>query len=492
MTSDLSARDLALVDFQFFTEEVLELKLWECQKKWQSSVQTVLDSDTYEGALVLAPADHGKTSRVVIPFILWLLCRDPTSRIILVGNTDSYAQQISNAVMHSIERLPVLKELGLQRGDKWSVGEMKIARPNWREKDPSLLAIGAGAEIQSQRADFIITDDMATRRNSRTESQREALQSYFFTDLRSRLDKTRWPYGGKTFVFGHRVESNDLYSHVQTKSGFLHHIDRAIVDDGDHRVLCPEGHTYEKLCEQRRDDPVGFALMFQQQTVGSGKFITRTSIDACKRREESFIQHFAPLVRETFEHTWLSLDPAFSTQRWAYYTVLTLWGKYPDGRIKLLWGLRDKMSPESLVQLCRMKFRQYMPDKFFIEANQGQTLLIADMQRTFPEHHSKFQGIFTLNKDGELDDEMNRIFDMFTLDGGKIELPFKGPTEQAFVSSFEEELVNFPDFRTRDIIMSTYIGLKGMGMVKSEVRKGYISNRGIVGSVSNTFRRAFR
>ena len=484
----MTPAELALTDFVFFTEHFLELKLWDCQKNWAEKVQSVIDGD-YSGLLCLGPADHGKTSRVVVPLILWLLARDRKNRIILVGNTDAYAEQIGRAVANRIELTPSLsKHFGLRKGLKWAANELQIERPNWKDKDPSLLCLGAGAEVQSQRADYLLTDDIATRRNSRTEGQRQAIKSYFFTDLKSRLDKVTLTKN-KTLVFGHRVDAGDLYADLVDKKGWLTIQDRAILEDSTKKILAPEGHTYDELSEARADDPVGFELLYQQRAVSSGKFLTRTNMELCRKPGMRFYQSLPGNVRSEFTSTWISLDPAFSTNRWSSYAVMMLWGLRPDRTRTLLWGMRDKFTPENLLAFMEVKHRLFNPDHFIIEANQGQTLLIPHMRRIFPNQSSKFIPVWSVNPNGQMDTELQEIFNLYCGEKPMVEIPYYSAQEQAFAHAMTEEYVGFPDFRYRDILMSQYIGEKGMGLITNHERKATTGGRGVVGSVVQGLRR---
>jgi len=478
--------ELGLVDFGFFCEWALGIKHYVCQKVWADDFQTVVDGD-YTGYQLMAPADHGKTSTVLAPGILWLLARDRDSRIGLGGSIDAYSQQIARVCMSHIEKNPVLeKEYGLAKGDKWAVNEFTVARDNWRERSPSVLAFGVGAEIQSQRFDWIFGDDLATRRNSRSEGQRAALRSYIMTDLNSRLDQK--PGMGKEIYMGHRVDANDFYSDNMARDGWLYRTDKAIVDDAEQKVLCPEKWTYAKLAEKRARDPIGFELLYQQQAVATGRFITRTSMERVRVPGLRFHTSMTGELRSQFRTTWLSLDPAFTTTRWSSYAVLGMWGMTHGGKIRLIWAVREKMTAESLLPLCEMKFRLYMPDHFFIEDNAAQTMIVSHMRRKFPDHGSKFRGVTTINKDGRLEEEMVSLFELYNQEIPVMEIPYHGPTEQAYAHAMTEEYVSYPNGKSRDMLMMQYIGLKGIGKLANEERRGSVLPRGIMGAVSDMAR----
>ena len=482
--------EVALSDFSYFVGHYFDKTLWRCQENWADKFQLVVDSDQWKGLQILAPADHGKTSNIVIPGAIWLLARDLDTRIGIIGNTDPYAQQIVRSIMAQIDQNPLLeKDFGLRRGNQWSVTEgITIERPKFDLKNPSVLGAGVGADLQSQRFDYVFTDDLATRKNSTTEAKRDWLRSYFFTDVMSRLDKTNTTKN-KVFVLGHRVEPADVYEAMEGNKNWVYVCDKAIIEEPTENtpavILAPEGHTYEELSEQRKNDPVGFALVYQQQAVATGRFITRIAIEKCRRPELKFYTNsLPPEVRSQFKYTWISLDPAFTQNRWSSYMVMMMWGMKQDGKTRqLLWAIREKVNPETLHALMEMKFRLFRPDHFLIESNQAQLLLQTHMQKVFPNDHSKFKKVATVNPDGKLDDELNLMFDLYQSDPPLVEIPYHGAAEQAFAHSLASELMGYPDYRYRDCMMSQYIGEKGLGLIKQELRTGYVG-RGVVGSVS--------
>jgi hypothetical protein len=485
--------ELALCDFQYFITEFLDLKLWAWQKKLCDDVQAFIDGDVYFNAQFLAPADHGKTSRVVIPLVLWLLARDRRNRIILLGNKDSYIEQVSRACKTRIDMSPKLEAFGLRRGIKWADDEWHIERPNITDKDPSVLAIGVGGEIQSQRSEYVIGDDVFTRRNSRTESQRAALNSFVQTDVGSRLDKTHRSFGkAKMMLFGHRVEANDGY---KMREGYVSGPDAwmckkypAIVDDSKQEILCPEAHTYEELTAHRSRDILGFSLMYQQQSAQMGTFITQTTMESVRKNHLKFHNSRQSINMDEYLFTWMSLDPAFSQKRWSSHAVWELWGMTKDYKRRLLWALRDKVSPESLLNISEFKFRLFLPDHFLCEANQAQVLILPYLKKKFPDHQSKFKPVHTHDNDGQLQEDIQKVFNLYSSDPPQVEIPFGGPSEQAFAIAMTDEFTSYPN-GSRDIVMSQYIGEKGLGLIKDEERKGHVHNKGVMGSVSSRYSR---
>jgi hypothetical protein len=492
--------ELALVDFEYFIERYMNYRLWKWQRRLAADTQAAIDSDLFFNYQFLGPADSGKSSRIVVPLILWLLARDRNNRIILVGNKDSYIEQISQAAMRRIELTEALqKDFGLRRGNgTWAVDSWYIERPDVHERAPSVLAVGAGSEIQSQRADFVIGDDVLTRRNSRTASQREALNSYLTTDVDSRVDKTKRPLGkGKTLLYGHRVEANDGY---KLREDWTDGVDRfitkkypAIINDATKEILVPEATTYDQLASHRSRDLLGFMLMQQQESAQMGIFITQTSMERCREPNLHFFQTHKQLAigdKGDFKFTWMSLDPAFSQNRWSSHAVMQWWGMKQDGRRQLLWGYREKTSPESLLNLIESQFRLKMPDHFLIETNQAQVLLLPFLRKKFPDHTTKFKGVYTHDNDDDLQASIVRLFDLYSDETPKKIIPFGGVTEQAFALAMTNEFCAYPEGK-RDTIMCDWVGEKGLGLIKEETRSGHRTARGIMGQVAQRYSQSY-
>lgn len=503
----MTKKELALVDFEYFIEAYCRRKLWKCQKKWVQTVQACIDGD-YRGLLLLAPADHGKTSRVVVPLILWLLARDRSCRIILVGNTDDYAAQIGRAVKSTIENNKDLREdFELRKGEKWADAEIIVDRPmvdGVPDEKPSLLCVGVGAEIQSQRADYLIADDMCTRRNSGTSGQRAAINTYWNTDLDSRLDSTPQgidPTKNKKLVFGHRVEAQDQYSTMGDEEGWLYITDKAIIEEDpepkprpgdwlDGRVLAPEWHTYEKLCRKRAKDLPGFMLLYQQVGIEAGILITRASMEACWRKDLSFHQHLTADDRALYKLIWLELDPAFTKNRWSSHAVMLLMGLTHSGKRRLLWAWREKVLPETLLAMMEIRFRIFSPDWFIIEGNQAQTLLLTHMRAKFPDQRSKFVQFDTESKDNSLESNIGKLIELYHGPEPAMEIPYKGAVEQAFAHAQAEEFTGFPELSRRDCIMAQYIGEMALRLLKDETRQGHVDSVGIIGNIAQKYRRS--
>lgn len=491
----MTPKELALSDFAYFASRYpLALNQWACQQRWADKIQAAYENPEIEGILILAPADHGKTSRLSIPLILWLLARNPSHRIIVASGRDEYAEQIAGAAARHIENNIRLQEdfdLRPSRA-KWTDAMYIVQRPNIEDKDASILSVGTNSEIQSQRGDTLLCDDICTKKNSKTPDMRAELKSWFNTDLTSRLDMP----GGKIIVLGHRVHKYDLYSELRTRDNWIVIEDRAIVSDAEQKVLAPEKWTYPKLCERRTNDPVGFALFYQQQPVDDGIYVTRRNCEEIRDMSRPLYHQIPEEVRRKYQKIVFAVDPAFSVNRWSKYTVISVWGYYRNAANEvardLLYFFRDRTSAEQLEQILTAKILATQPDIIAYEKNLGQVLLGPMIRRALPQYASRVEGAFTESKKGSLEVELGKLFETVRKGPSYITVPYGNEDARHASEAFFEELTNYPGHPFTDSIMSWYIAEKQSGALFADERKGYAKGQGVVRDVSSAVRRGQR
>jgi hypothetical protein len=497
--------DQALCDFGYFASRYpMNLGLWECQMMMADIIQTFLEGETnpatgeeYETLVILGPPDHGKTSRISVPLVLWYLARDVRRKVMLVSGKDDYAEQIAAAAMRRIERDPVFHEkFGLRpAGVKWADNQYVLDRPNWQDKDASLLPVGTNSTIVSQRANLILGDDMLTPDNSASPKDRARTWQWADTDLDSRLERP----GGKKILLGHKVHKEDYYGLLKRRPEVKVVELQAIISDRDQRVLAPEKWTYKQLCRLRDNNPTGFNLFYQQKAQDDGIYITRKACDAIiDRSRPMYVSGIPDEVRVKYDKLVMGIDPAFSDNRWSKNTVISLWGyrleldqvagssEPPQQRTRrdLLYMFRGRTLPDVLLQVCDAKIRMFKPDRVCVEANVGQVLLLPHFKREFPEWANRFVPVYTESKKGSLEREVAQLMELINKGPRYVTVPYEGTEAQAVVEAFFEELTGYPTFMFTDTIMSFYLAEKGAGgLFYGEVR-GEVDRFGVMGGVS--------
>jgi len=124
--------------------------------------------------LLMAFRSCGK-STIVGLFAAWLLWRVPALRILVLAADATLAGKMVRQTKRIIERHPLTTALRPERADQWAADRFTINRPaEWR--DPSMMAMGIGANITGSRADMIICDDVEVPNTCDTAEKRASLR----------------------------------------------------------------------------------------------------------------------------------------------------------------------------------------------------------------------------------------------------------------------------------------------------------------------------
>jgi len=129
-------------------------------------------------SMLQAQRGQAKTTVTAI-YAVWCLIHDPSTRIMIVSAGGSMAKEISNWIIQIINGMEELECMrpDPSNGDRESVeafdAHYTLKGP---EKSPSVACMGVTSNIQGKRADLLIADDIESKKNSRTDTQRELLR----------------------------------------------------------------------------------------------------------------------------------------------------------------------------------------------------------------------------------------------------------------------------------------------------------------------------
>lgn len=127
--------------------------------------------------MVQAQRGEAKTTITAI-FAVWSLIHDPKFRVFIVSAGGSMATQISTLVVQLIMTMDVLECLRPDRsnGDRTSVEAFDVHYSlKGIDKSPSVACFGITSNLQGNRADLLIADDIESQKNSQTALMREQL-----------------------------------------------------------------------------------------------------------------------------------------------------------------------------------------------------------------------------------------------------------------------------------------------------------------------------
>lgn len=136
-----------------------------------------------EKVVIWAHPEAGKTQQVSIGRALWELGCNPDTRIVILANTDEYAQKICLTIARYIESSEALHEVfpNLRRDQRapWNSHQLTVERRSM-SKDPSVQTAGAYARtVMGARIDLLIIDDILTWNNATSDTHRTNLWSWY-------------------------------------------------------------------------------------------------------------------------------------------------------------------------------------------------------------------------------------------------------------------------------------------------------------------------
>ena len=173
--------------------------------------------------LINTPPAHAKSQTVSIDYVVYRICKNPDTRVILVSKTQKMAQQFLYGIKQRLTHPAYAKlqanfspEGGFKKNaDSWTANQIYLGgeERDGQEKDPTVQAIGIGGQIYGARADLIIIDDAVVLANA---AEWEKHMDWLRIEVSSRLAPT-----GKLLVIGTRVAPIDLYQQLMNGDHYV-------------------------------------------------------------------------------------------------------------------------------------------------------------------------------------------------------------------------------------------------------------------------------
>lgn len=127
--------------------------------------------------MIQAQRSQAKTT-IAACYAAWRLIHEPKTRVLIISAGDNVATQIAYWIVQIIMNMPELACLrpDSSAGDRSSVKAFDIHHTlKGFDKSPSVACLGITANMQGYRADVLIADDIESKKNSQTATQREKL-----------------------------------------------------------------------------------------------------------------------------------------------------------------------------------------------------------------------------------------------------------------------------------------------------------------------------
>lgn len=228
----------------------------------------------------LAPRGFGKSTILTVVDSVALPLWFPNVRILIASRVKDQAKDILSEIQGCYENERFVDLFGEMKGEKWGTGEATTSLRLKKYKEPTWLAAGADGPVTSKHFDYIKADDLVDEKNSRTETERNRIHTFFYKTLIPTLIIRR-PDGtaGELDLIGTRYHPDDLYSRAMDQrsgdrkfKGNLCEIPALVHPTSGKRdptgvSVCPEMAPDEDLKDMRVSmGSAHFDSQFQQNT----------------------------------------------------------------------------------------------------------------------------------------------------------------------------------------------------------------------------------
>ena len=113
-------------------------------------------------------------SFITSAFVVWMLYREPQTKIMVVSASKERADAFSNFTKRLIGEVAILQHLQAKPGQRDSTIAFDVG-PAVADHSPSVKSVGITGQLTGSRADIIIADDVEIPSNSGTQAQRDKL-----------------------------------------------------------------------------------------------------------------------------------------------------------------------------------------------------------------------------------------------------------------------------------------------------------------------------
>lgn len=486
--------DISWMSYSQFAEEYLGLKVFPHQEP----IVAALEDPTINKVIVNGFPESGKSTHASLGYVLFKLCQNPDARIALVSKSTTKAQDLLRRVkrymtedhLYDETKRNLIRDFkgfkpGSHTSHPWGADQITIRQRRSGERDPSIQALGIGAQIYGARLDLLLLDDALTLENQLTETRRSGLDSWFLQEASSRAHK------GEIVVVGTRVHPEDNFKSWKDAWGEDPHAAfvsiPAIVtnDKGEESTTWPdywplEGgmvwdefqgrEIYQKgMADIRKEmEALGawrWRLVYQQEDVGSDSTIF--SQDILDHALELGAHRSLGQVRPE-EILILGIDPAISGR-----AAAVLLAYDPNSRVRTVVDLfvGDSLGATGVRQKLMYEFwEKYHPQRTLIEVNYAPTLLGDEVLQS----RAKAAGTLLLphktygagRKRGSINDEEYGIAAVAPLVGGGLyAFPSATPYDRKRLEPLLEDMRAFPFSDEKDALVGLWVAEGEVRMV---------------------------
>lgn len=248
------------------------------------------------------PRGHAKTTFIKI-LICWLIVYDKAKFILIVCSNSDLAELLL-ADIHDILRSPNIQSVYGQWEEALAIDSADTKKAAYHNHTVSLVARGwaagiRGLNLQNERPDLIFCDDVQTRKNDESPTERENL----LHELVGTIFKAIAPRGPRTIIYVGNMYSDECILNKFKKSrSWISMVTGAILENGT--PLWPELFSLEDLMESYyHDEELGLAHVWFAEVMNDPKNVALSilphPVPPCD--QEEIIHH---------DGAYITIDPA--------------------------------------------------------------------------------------------------------------------------------------------------------------------------------------
>ncbi len=416
--------------------------------------------------LVNIPPYHSKSTLISVFDTIYDICYDKNLRTAIVSKSQPFAETfvrqieevLTNNELYEHTEGNLIDDFGPFKPDKgatWNNREFIVSGRTRPEKDPTVIALGFGAQIYGRRFDKIKFDDVATLENSRNPDRVAQMLEWIDKEALSRVGKS-----GKVIWVGTRVAPGDIYSTLSQRPGYKVIRYPALLDDEREEVLWPEHFPYEQVLIHRSEmQPADFQLVYQNVDVpGLNASFTPEMLEDAKDTSRQMGHH---------AEGWrliAGLDPAGGNKGSGYTAMVLLAADLNTGKRFVVDVIAEKsMKAPRMKQIIFEWSDMYPIYEWRVESNGIQSQLVQYNEEII-QHLAK-RGIRVIphqthSNKWDADFGVESISPLFLAE--LVSIPWAGAQTAKKFQKMIEEFIAFPMGVTSDIVMAFWFAELGI------------------------------
>lgn len=350
-----------LGDFYAFCFHVMGFRdLYEPLHRWLCDEVSSAENNR---KLVLVPRGHFKTTIASICYPVWLLCKNPSERIILASSISDKAEECLEEIVQRVSQSDFQSLFGdkIPHPDNWIRARSDMVRIPRRGAvtGPTILCIGTdSAEVGRHCSRFII-DDMVGKEEVNSPNQRDKIWNWLGRQL-AVLDP-----GSELLVIGTPWHADDPYARIHRLKNWKI-VRKSYKEDG--KYIFPTRFNDEVIAGIRQImDEYTFACFYELTPVSE-------NINPFVIKRFEFVDH-ENIEYESDKWTYILVDPAVSIEEYSCPSGIVVADAVRTSQgVKFIIreAISQKLHPDQLVDLIFSLVKENKPRSVVIESEAQQ------------------------------------------------------------------------------------------------------------------------